>query len=79
MLTLALRQLERDGLVSRTKFVTFPPRVDYELTELGRGAAAEVRALRAWLRHHAPRLREAQTAYDAQRSRRAGMPQPPAS
>ncbi|WP_204302832.1 winged helix-turn-helix transcriptional regulator, partial [Stenotrophomonas maltophilia] len=39
MLTLTLRGLERDGLVTRTVFPTIPPRVDYELTELGRGLA----------------------------------------
>jgi len=36
MLTLTLRSLERDGLVTRTAFATIPPRVDYALTELGR-------------------------------------------
>ena len=40
MLTLTLRGLERDGLVTRTVFPTIPPRVDYELTELGRGLSA---------------------------------------
>ena len=40
MLTLTLRGLERDGLVTRTIFPTIPPRVDYELTDLGRGLAA---------------------------------------
>jgi DNA-binding HxlR family transcriptional regulator len=44
MLTLTLRGLERDGLVTRTVFPTIPPRVDYELTELGRGLAQPVRA-----------------------------------
>ena len=39
MLTLTLRGLERDGLVTRTVFPTIPPRVDYELTDLGRGLA----------------------------------------
>ena len=39
MLTLTLRGLERDGLVTRTIFPTIPPRVDYELTDLGRGLA----------------------------------------
>src|ERR671929_2069970 len=45
MLTLTLRGLERDGLVTRTVFPTIPPRVDYELTDLGRGLAQPVKAL----------------------------------
>ena len=40
MLTLTLRGLERDGLITRTVFPTIPPRVDYELTDLGRGLSA---------------------------------------
>ena len=44
MLTLTLRGLERDGLVTRTVFPTIPPRVDYELTDLGRGLAQPVEA-----------------------------------
>src|ERR671935_3125839 len=45
MLTLTLRGLERDGLVTRTVFPTIPPRVEYELTKLGRGLAQPVQAL----------------------------------
>ena len=45
MLTLTLRGLERDGLVTRTVFPTIPPRVDYELTELGISLREPVRAL----------------------------------
>ena len=63
MLTKALRHLERDGLVTRTKYTTFPPRVDYELTEMGRGLAAELRAVRVWLTHHAPEIRAAQERF----------------
>src|SRR6187455_2908255 len=48
MLTLTLRGLERDGLVTRTVFPTIPPRVDYELTDLGRGLANPVQALGQW-------------------------------
>src|SRR6187200_3063411 len=45
MLTLTLRGLERDGLVTRTVFPTIPPRVDYALTPLGRTLLEPVRAL----------------------------------
>ena len=48
MLTLTLRGLERDGLVTRTVFPTIPPRVDYELTDLGRGLSKPVEALGKW-------------------------------
>jgi DNA-binding HxlR family transcriptional regulator len=48
MLTLTLRGLERDGLVTRTVFPTIPPRVDYELTDLGRGLSRPVEALGKW-------------------------------
>src|SRR5258708_7434883 len=61
MLTLTLRALERDGLVTRTVFPTIPPRVDYELTKLGRSLLDPVSALGLWARgnrssiHAAPR------------------------
>ncbi len=48
MLTLTLRGLERDGLVTRTVTPSIPPRVDYELTELGRSLQEPVQALGAW-------------------------------
>src|SRR5476649_1589731 len=48
MLTLTLRGLARDGLVTRTVFPTIPPRVDYELTALGRSLLEPVSALGAW-------------------------------
>src|SRR5258708_13946134 len=50
MLTLTLRALERDGLVTRTVFPTIPPRVDYELTRLGRSLLEPVNALASWAR-----------------------------
>ncbi|MFJ2863867.1 winged helix-turn-helix transcriptional regulator [Kitasatospora sp. NPDC087314] len=53
MLTLTVRRLERDGMVSRTVHPTVPPRVDYELTDLGRSLAHLVRTLADWsLQHH---------------------------
>lgn len=48
MLTLTLRGLERDGLVTRFVTPTIPPRVDYELTELGHSLREPVRALSGW-------------------------------
>src|ERR1700751_293313 len=48
MLTLTLRGLERDGLVTRTIFPTIPPRVDYELTEQGRDLIKPMQALGEW-------------------------------
>src|SRR5674476_1013822 len=50
MLTLTLRALERDGLVTRTVFPTIPPRVDYELTKLGRSLLKPVSELWLWAR-----------------------------
>src|ERR1700748_2558825 len=48
MLTLTLRGLERDGLITRTIFATIPPRVDYELTELGRTLLVHLAGLGEW-------------------------------
>ena len=48
MLTLTLRQLERDGLVTRTPYPEIPPRVDYALTRLGRTLLEPIQALSAW-------------------------------
>jgi DNA-binding HxlR family transcriptional regulator len=64
MLTLTLRGLERDGLVTRTIFPTIPPRVDYELTDLGRGLAQPVQALGQWAFDHLPAIEGARTSFD---------------
>jgi DNA-binding HxlR family transcriptional regulator len=64
MLTLTLRALERDGLVTRTVFPTVPPRVDYDLTDLGRSLLAPVGALGAWARENQSRIREAWHQFD---------------
>jgi DNA-binding HxlR family transcriptional regulator len=69
MLTLTLRGLERDGLVTRTVFPTIPPRVDYELTDLGRGLAEPVKALGQWAFEHQPQIQGARNKFDTRNSR----------
>jgi DNA-binding HxlR family transcriptional regulator len=64
MLTLTLRSLERDGLVSRKVTPTIPPRVDYELTALGHSLQKPVLALAQWAVAHLPEISEAQAAFD---------------
>ena len=65
MLTLTLRQLEREGLVTRTVFPVVPPRVDYELTELGSTLLDTIQELVAWAGKHGNEIKEARAAYDA--------------
>lgn len=67
MLTLTLRQLERDGLVTRTVFPTVPPRVDYELSPLGMTLIEPVMALAEWAEHHRADIEAARTTFDAAR------------
>jgi DNA-binding HxlR family transcriptional regulator len=67
MLTLTLRGLERDGLVTRTIFPTIPPRVDYELTELGHGLSQPVEALGRWAMEHLAQIEAARTHFDQRR------------
>jgi DNA-binding HxlR family transcriptional regulator len=64
MLTLTLRGLERDGLVTRTIFPTIPPRVDYELTDLGRGLSQPVEALGKWAFDHQVEIEGARAKFD---------------
>jgi DNA-binding HxlR family transcriptional regulator len=56
VLTQTLRALERDGLVTRTVFAEVPPRVEYELTELGGDLLAPIDAIRIWAEEHAARI-----------------------
>lgn len=70
MLTVTLRSLERDGLVSRTVFPEIPPRVEYALTPLGRSLTGPVTALADWAVASHDRIREHQEAYDARQARR---------
>ena len=64
MLTLTLRGLERDGLVTRTIYPTIPPRVDYELTALGRSLWQAVEPLGLWARSHVGDIHAAQNKFD---------------
>jgi DNA-binding HxlR family transcriptional regulator len=65
MLTVTLRQLERDGLVQRTVHPVVPPRVDYELTPLGSSLHATIQALVTWTETHQREVAAARSAYDA--------------
>jgi DNA-binding HxlR family transcriptional regulator len=64
MLTLTLRGLERDGLVKRTQFPTIPPRVDYELTQLGQSLWEAVKPLGAWAQGHVKHITRARATFD---------------
>jgi DNA-binding HxlR family transcriptional regulator len=65
MLTTTLRGLERDGFVTRTVYPTIPPRVDYELTELGIALLEPVHALGEWARANIGRVNAARARFDA--------------
>ena len=67
MLTLTLRNLERDGLVSRTVTPTIPPRVDYELTELGQSLLKPILGLANWALENVEAIHDAQARFDAER------------
>jgi DNA-binding HxlR family transcriptional regulator len=65
MLTLTLRNLERDGLVTRTVFPEIPPRVEYKLTELGRTLTEPLDELWNWAAKHQNEVKDARFEYDA--------------
>ncbi len=66
MLTLTLRNLERDGLVSRTVTPTIPPRVDYELTGLGQSLQKPICGLASWAHQNVEAIHTAQARYDSE-------------
>jgi DNA-binding HxlR family transcriptional regulator len=72
MLTLTLRALERDGLVTRTVFPTVPPRVDYELTRLGRSLLEPVSELGLWARKNRAAIADARVRFDSGARQKAG-------
>jgi DNA-binding HxlR family transcriptional regulator len=64
MLTLTLRGLERDGLVTRTVFPTIPPKVEYELTKLGRSLLEPVSGIGLWARQNRSAIQDARKRFD---------------
>jgi DNA-binding HxlR family transcriptional regulator len=70
MLTLTLKGLERDGLVTRTVYPTIPPRVDYELTRLGRSLLDPIKQLGAWASQNRERMQAARETYDTRRTKK---------
>ena len=63
VLTQRLRQLERDGLVQRRYYAEVPPRVEYEITELGRSLSPVFAALATWTDEHLPAVEQARDSY----------------
>jgi DNA-binding HxlR family transcriptional regulator len=64
MLSLTLRALERDGLVTRTIYAEIPPRVEYEVTDLGRTLAGPVLTLARWAADHTEAIRSNRATFD---------------
>ncbi len=65
MLTLTLRNLERDGLLVRTVYPTVPPKVEYSLTDAARELADILGGLTGWAERHRSTVAVARKAYDA--------------
>jgi DNA-binding HxlR family transcriptional regulator len=74
MMTLNLRTLERDGLVSRTAIAGKVPSVEYSLSPLGASLLEQILQLMRWCLTHGDRMREAQQAYDARQEAAADEP-----
>ncbi|MFD8058602.1 winged helix-turn-helix transcriptional regulator [Streptomyces cyaneofuscatus] len=68
MLTVTLRQLERDGLVRRTVYPVVPPRVEYELTPMGATLHTTIRSLVDWTEGHQQEIARARAEYDSRQS-----------
>ncbi len=65
MLTVTLRSLERDGLITRTIFAEVPPRVEYELTSLGKGLLQQISELALWSSGNMEAIIRARSEYDS--------------
>jgi len=68
MLTLTLKGLERDGLVTRTVYPSTPPRVEYELTHLGLTLRQPIQALAGWAQENREQIQQSRNSYDARTS-----------
>jgi DNA-binding HxlR family transcriptional regulator len=71
MLTLTLRNLERDGLVTRTVTPTIPPRVDYALTELGHSLQRPIAGLAQWALDNVESIHAARARFDSEHDKAA--------
>ena len=69
MLTLTVRHLERDGLVLRHYYPEVPPRVEYELSELGKSIQAPLEHFAGWIRFAWPQIEETRRTFDASREK----------
>src|SRR5690348_2802609 len=67
MLTQTLRDMERDGLVKRTMYPEIPPRVEYELTPLGKTLCGPIAALTQWAHDHIDEVKNAQAQFESAR------------
>ena len=74
MLTLTLRGLERDGLVTRTVHPTIPPRVEYELTSLGHSLFVPLDSIADWARRNRPAIEKKRREFDADTKKKAPPP-----
>ena len=72
MLTQTLRSLERDGILARTVTPSVPVRVDYELTDLGRGLALLLTAVKDWAETHIQEVHRARERYDGENGANGG-------
>jgi DNA-binding HxlR family transcriptional regulator len=73
MLTLTLRQLERDGLVVRTVYPTIPPKVEYRVTDLGMTLQESILGLISWAYQNQSRISEARVRYDLTQAKLASL------
>jgi DNA-binding HxlR family transcriptional regulator len=74
MLTLTLRGLERDGLIERTVFPEIPPRVEYELTRLGKTLLEPIQGLADWAESHRTSIQDARTKFDGRTKKKVATP-----